>query len=83
MDYNVNDIEKILNFTSWTPRKKIDTLLHMDCIMYAQLGIDSTKKEKEEVIMIELIKDKWADTPVKWKVAAGIVVAVIIIAIIK
>jgi|TARA_A100001011_G_scaffold331877_1_gene358594 hypothetical protein len=33
--------------------------------------------------MIELIKDKWADTPVKWKVAAGIVVAVIIIAIIK
>ena len=49
MDYNVNDMEKILNFTSWTPRKKIDTLLHMDCIMYAQLGIDSTKKEKEEV----------------------------------
>lgn len=49
MDYNINDIEKILNFTSWTPRKKIDTLLHMDCIMYAQLGIDSTKKEKEEV----------------------------------
>tara|TARA_R110002012_G_scaffold200061_1_gene369032 strand:+ start:1631 stop:1732 length:102 start_codon:yes stop_codon:yes gene_type:complete len=33
--------------------------------------------------MIEFIKDKWADTPVKWKVTAGIVVAIIIIAIIK
>jgi len=33
--------------------------------------------------MIELIKNKWADTPVKWKVAAGLVVAIIIISIIK
>ena len=33
--------------------------------------------------MIESLKQKWADMPVKWKIAAGVVVAIIIVSIIK
>ena len=43
------EIEKVLSKTSWTKQKKIDELLHKDCIMYANLGSDSSKKEKEGV----------------------------------
>ena len=46
--YNIEDIEKILGFTSWSDKKKIDTLLHIDCNMYARLGVDSLVKEKKE-----------------------------------
>lgn len=49
MDYTINDIDKILEFKTWSDRKKIDELLRMDCEMYTNLGIDSTKKEKSEV----------------------------------
>lgn len=49
MEYKVTDIEKILSFTSWSERRKIDTLLEMDCIQYTNLGSDSTKKDKEQV----------------------------------
>ncbi len=49
MDYTTNDIDKILEFKTWSDRKKIDELLRMDCEMYTNLGIDSTKKEKSEV----------------------------------
>ena len=49
MDYTINDIDKILEFKSWSDRRKIDELLRMDCEMYTNLGIDSTKKEKSEV----------------------------------
>ena len=49
MDYTINDIEKILEFKTWSDRRKIDELLRMDCEMYTNLGIDSTKKEKSEV----------------------------------
>ena len=44
----MKDIEKILGFTSWSDKKKIDTLLHIDCNMYTQLGVDSLVKEKKE-----------------------------------
>ena len=49
MDYTINDIDKILDFKTWSDRRKIDELLRMDCDMYTNLGIDSTKKEKSEV----------------------------------
>lgn len=49
MDYTTNDIDKILEFKTWSDRRKIDELLRMDCEMYTNLGIDSTKKEKSEV----------------------------------
>lgn len=49
MDYTIKDIDKILEFKTWSDRRKIDELLRMDCEMYTNLGIDSTKKEKSEV----------------------------------
>ncbi len=47
--YKFEDIEKILEFSSWKDKRKIDVLLEIDAIMYMNLGIDSTKKEKEDV----------------------------------
>jgi hypothetical protein len=49
MAYNINDIDKILSFKTWTEKQKIDALLKMDCFMYTCLGTDSLKKEREEV----------------------------------
>jgi|TARA_R110000796_G_scaffold214903_2_gene330928 hypothetical protein len=49
MNYKYTDIEKFIQFTSWTDKQKIDELLRIDCSLYAHLGIDSTKAEKEEV----------------------------------
>ena len=49
MAYNINDIDKILSFKTWTERQKIDALLKVDCFMYTSLGTDSLKKEREEV----------------------------------
>lgn len=44
-----NNIDKILGYKSWGDRRKIDSLLEMDCIMYTELGTDSTKKERDDV----------------------------------
>jgi hypothetical protein len=49
MAYNVNDIDKILGFKTWTDKQKIDALLKIDCYMYTRLGSDSLKKEIDEV----------------------------------
>jgi|TARA_R110000824_G_scaffold24557_11_gene86434 hypothetical protein len=49
MAYNINDIDKILSFKTWTEKQKIDALLKLDCFMYTCLGTDSLKKEREEV----------------------------------
>ena len=49
MDYNIEEIDKILGFSSWSDKEKIDELLRIDCCMYAGLGMDSTKIEKEQV----------------------------------
>ena len=49
MSYNVNDIDMILGFKTWTDRQKVDALLKIDCFMYTELGADSLKKEIEEV----------------------------------
>ncbi len=49
MRYKYEDIEKFLEFKTWTNKDKIDKLLEIDCSLYAHLGTDSTKSEKEEV----------------------------------
>tara|TARA_R100000541_G_scaffold15843_5_gene25321 strand:- start:4623 stop:4853 length:231 start_codon:yes stop_codon:yes gene_type:complete len=49
MEYKYNDIEKVLEFKTWTDRKKIDELFRIDCEMYTNLGTDSTKTERDEV----------------------------------
>lgn len=47
-DFIDQQIRKILNYKTWSVKKKVDTLLEMDHEMYMQLGIDSTKKEISE-----------------------------------
>lgn len=47
MDYNVEDIDKILNFKTWSDKKKIDTLLFIDCTLYTNLGKESTQTERQ------------------------------------
>jgi hypothetical protein len=49
MEYTINDIEKITEFKSWSEKKKIDELLRIDCDLYTNLGIDSTKSERLDV----------------------------------
>lgn len=49
MEYSENNIDKILSYKTWNTSRKLDALLEMDCIQYTNLGIDSSKKEKEQV----------------------------------
>ena len=49
MKYKYENIEEFTGFKSWTDKDKINTLLEIDCSLYAHLGTDSTKAEKEEV----------------------------------
>jgi len=49
MEYTYEDVEKVINFSSWSDKKKIDELFRIDCYMYTNLGIDSTQKERDEV----------------------------------
>ena len=48
MRYNVNDIQKILDFTSWNDKKKIDTLLEIDATLYCNIGLETTKTQRQE-----------------------------------
>ena len=47
--YSFKDVKNILEHTTWPDKKKVDTLLQMDCSMYTNLGTDSLRSEKEEV----------------------------------
>jgi len=49
MSYKIDDIEKILNFTSWSKKRKIDTLFEIDANLYCNLGSESSKAEVEKV----------------------------------
>ena len=42
-------IEEVLSNDSWDERQKKDELYRIDCKMYTNLGIDSTKGERNEV----------------------------------
>jgi len=46
--YTIDDLEKILNFKTWSNKSKIDELLMIDARIYASLGSDSTKSEIDE-----------------------------------
>jgi hypothetical protein len=48
MIYRVEDIDKILGFSSWSIKKKIDTLLEIDADMYCNMGKETLKTQKEE-----------------------------------
>ena len=47
MAYSIDDIDKIVKFTSWTDQKKIDKLLEIDADLYCNLGQESTKTDIE------------------------------------
>ena len=49
MSYNIDDIEKILNSTSWSKKRKIDTLFEIDADLYCNLGSDSNRTEVDKV----------------------------------
>tara|TARA_R110001632_G_scaffold1979_5_gene8878 strand:+ start:51 stop:308 length:258 start_codon:yes stop_codon:yes gene_type:complete len=42
-------IRKIQSYKTWSLKRKIDELLEIDANMYTNLGIDSSKTEKESV----------------------------------
>ena len=42
-------IRKIQSYKTWSLKRKIDELLEIDANMYTNLGIDSSKTEKENV----------------------------------
>ena len=46
-NYNFEDLDKILNFKSWSDKKKIDTLLFIDCTLYTNMGKDSSQTERQ------------------------------------
>lgn len=47
--YSDEIVDKIVNYKTLNNRTKIDRLLEIDAIQYQNLGIDSTKTEKQEV----------------------------------
>jgi hypothetical protein len=49
MGYTLNDIDKIIDFKSWSDKKKIDELLRLDCSQYTNLGLESSKSQRQEV----------------------------------
>ena len=49
MEYQNEDVEKVISFSTWSDKKKIDELFRIDCYMYTNLGIDSTQKERDDV----------------------------------
>ena len=48
MQYSNQYVDKIVDYT-YSTKKKIDMLLELDATQYCNLGIDSTKQQKEEV----------------------------------
>jgi cob(I)alamin adenosyltransferase len=49
MKYTINDIEKIIEYKTWSDKRKIDTLLEIDADLYCNMGNDSSKTEREAV----------------------------------
>ena len=37
-----------LDFTSWNDKKKIDTLLEIDATLYCNMGLETTKTQRQE-----------------------------------
>lgn len=49
MSYTYDDLEKVIGFTSWSTKRKIDELFKIDADLYTNLGLDSTDKERNSV----------------------------------
>lgn len=49
MEYTLKDINKIVEFKTWTQKQKIDELLRLDANQYCNLGTDSTISERKAV----------------------------------
>jgi len=49
MEYSYEDIDKVVNFKTWSEKKKIDELFRIDCYQYTNLGKETTKTEREVV----------------------------------
>jgi len=47
MEYKYDDVDKIIDFKTWDNRKKINELFRIDTYMYTNMGIDSTKTERD------------------------------------
>jgi len=47
MSYNIDDIYKIVEYKTWSQKRKIDTLLEMDAEMYCNMGLETPKTQKE------------------------------------
>lgn len=60
-----NEIEKILNYKTYSNRRKVDSLLQMDVNLYTTLGTDSTEAERK-VIRSSSIKIYNAIKKVDW-----------------
>lgn len=52
MVYTTTDIDKVLSYKTWSNKRKSDELLRMDCNMYCNLGLDSTKSERTAVRVV-------------------------------
>ena len=48
MAYNFEDLDKFMNFKSWTNRQKIEECLRINAELRCNLGTDSTKAEIKE-----------------------------------
>jgi hypothetical protein len=48
MDYNFEQIDELMS-AKLCDRCKISKLLQIDCMLYTRMGVNSTKKEKQEV----------------------------------
>ena len=49
MAYTIDDIEKIVEFKSWSKKRKVDALLEIDADLYCNLDKESTKTEIEAI----------------------------------
>lgn len=43
----IKQVKTILSDKTYTPKNKENALLELDCSLYTNLGLDSTKKEKD------------------------------------
>ena len=42
-------INKIVGYKTWSVKRKVDSLLEIDCNLYTNLGIDSTASDRKKV----------------------------------
>ena len=48
MKYTIENFKDVVEDTAMKDKKKIDELLRVDAIIYCNMGLDSTQKERDE-----------------------------------